>query len=111
MDAEQLVPMGVYEPTDDVAAPVAALSGESRIAGLRIRRGAESRRTATAARPRRSPRSAVEQLAGALERLQAAGVAGVSVVDEAVLQRERAQTGVVHVVGNRNLEVRVEVRS
>jgi hypothetical protein len=56
------------------------------------------------------PRSAVEQLAGAVECLQAAGVAG-GVVDEAVLQRERAQTGVLHVVGNRNLEVVVEVRS
>jgi hypothetical protein len=33
------------------------------------------------------------------------------VVDEAVLQRERAQTGVLHVVENRNLEVIVEVRS
>ena len=30
-------------------------------------------------------------------------------VDEAVLQRERVQTGVLHVVGNRNLEVVVEV--
>jgi hypothetical protein len=58
-----------------------------------------------------APPSAVEQLVGAVERLQAAGVAGVGVVDEAVLQRERAQTGVLHVVGNRNLEVIVEVRS